>query len=83
MRKFLIALKQDSLTRRLLFVKGIVSVTFAAWWIHPELATPIALMGNMVWLWFTPVLEDKKAHRELAKALNEVRKELDALRAGK
>lgn len=71
-------------TRRVLFVKGIVSFTFMAWIIHPGLATPVALMGNLIWLWLVPELDMKALREMVSSVVREIHEiEADALDPGK
>lgn len=67
-------------TKRVILIKGVVSFTLLAWWINPELATPVAVLGNFIWLWVSPENETKFVRAEVAKAVEEVRRELDDVR---
>lgn len=69
-----------SLVTELVVVKAVISVTFVAWWIHPAYATPMAILGNLIWLWLTPVLEDLR-HGEIHKEINALKREVEELRA--
>lgn len=67
-------------TKRSILIKGVVSFTLIAWWINPELATPVAVLGNFIWLWISPENETEFVRQEVAKAVDQVRQELDDLR---
>lgn len=71
-----------SLTGELILVKSVISVTFLAWWISPALAAPLAIVGNFVWLWLTPVLEDMR-HGKINRDIAELKREIEELRAAK
>ena len=40
------------LSKRVIMVKGIVTLTFLAYWLNHEAALPVAILGNFIWLWF-------------------------------
>jgi hypothetical protein len=50
-------------TKRVLVVKGVVTATFLMWMVHPDLATPVAIMGNLIWLWINPENEKEKIEK--------------------
>lgn len=61
------------MAQRLLIMKALVSFTFVAWIIHPSLAAPVAVVGNLVWLWLIPDFDHNKLRVIVEEYLDEMK----------
>jgi hypothetical protein len=76
-KKKIHAILTSHTARKVIMMKVIITMTFVTWVIHPGFATPVAMIGNILWLWGVPGVDEKLLRKHITALLTEVKDEVE------